>query len=152
MSTVTEISQRVGLPAPEVSTILAGRQDAATPRDTVDAVFRAAVELGYDFGAADRRRHPRRKVSLSTRVTLLRDDGSVIDTGKATIGDLSISGARIVDVSLERGEMPSIPCGIVLEPLEGDRSGAKLSGRTVRRDDRDGGGWGVQFSEFDTGA
>jgi transcriptional regulator with XRE-family HTH domain len=153
MVTQVEIARRVGLDVSSVNKILNRRQGPVFRKDTIKKVFRIAKELGYDFGRlkySHRRRHPRKDVALGAELYIYQKDGSLYDQGVATIRDISLSGARISDVTLPLGNIPVEPFTVGLRPMQKPVDGIEIPGRIVRIHANGVTHYGIQFQKVDS--
>lgn len=142
MVTQVEIARKVGLDVSSVNKILNRRAGPVFRKETIRKVFKVAKDLGYDFGRIKfhhRRRHNRKELALGVELRVVRPDGTVHDTGSATVRDLSLSGAKVTDVRLPAGTLPAGPFTITIK-----NSDLEVAGRIVRFQP-DGGAYGVQF-------
>lgn len=76
---------------------------------TKERVFRAAELLGYDFTTIRRpfkREYGRSDVASPCHVTVTLEDGTAFDSGEATVRNLSVGGALISKIRLERQVLP----------------------------------------------
>jgi transcriptional regulator with XRE-family HTH domain len=149
MVTQVEIARKVGLDVSSVNKILNRRAGPVFRKETIRKVFKVAKDLGYDFGRIKfhhRRRHPRKEVAIGAEIRIVKPDGSVHDTGSATIRDLSLSGAKLADVQLPKGTLPAGPFTVTLRTT--GREDIELAGRVVRFQS-DVGAYGIQFSRIE---
>lgn len=152
MVTQVEIARRVGLDVSSVNKILNRRQGPVFRKETIKRVFKVAKDLGYDFGRlkyAHRRRHARKPVSLGAEVYIYHKDGSLYDQGVATIRDISLSGARISDVTLPLGTIPVEPFTIGLRPMQKPVDDIEIPGQIVRIHANGATSYGIQFQKVD---
>ncbi len=155
MVTQVEIARRVGLDVSSVNKILNRRPGPVFRKETIKKVFKVARELGYDFGRLKyqhRRRHPRREVALGAELSIYGKDGRLYDQGVATIRDISLSGARISDVTLPLGSIPVEPFSVGLRPMQKPVDDLELQGRIVRIHANGSVSYGVQFASVDPAA
>jgi transcriptional regulator with XRE-family HTH domain len=152
MVTQIEIARRVGLDVSSVNKILNRRKGPVFRKDTVRKVFKAAKELGYDFGRLKyqhRRRHPRKELSLGAEVTIYRFDGQLYDQGVATIRDISLGGVRLSDLTLPLGTLPVAPFRVGIRPMQKPADGVEFPGRIVRLHVGGAPAFGVEFGTLD---
>ncbi|HVE38537.1 MAG TPA: hypothetical protein VNM14_01530 [Planctomycetota bacterium] len=126
MATQTDIAKRCGIDVSSVNKILRKTAGPKFSEKTVRQVFRAARELGYrlerlKFG--HRRGHPRQEVNRPVQMTIYRPDGSVFAAGKATMREVSLSGAVLKGVVLSKQVIPIAPhtIGVVFDAGPGER-------------------------------
>ena len=154
MVTVGDIAKRVRLTPLQVERVLRLKHGPDIKPKIVEKVFAVAVELGFDFGQinfVERREHPRRKVSIRTRISVYRKNGKLHDRGQATIRDISIGGAKLTDVKLPKRSFPAEPFTIVIQPLKGGENGTKFNAELVRVHTGKPYGYGVKFRRFEPG-
>lgn len=155
MITQVEIARRVGLDVSSVNKIINRRAGPVFRKETIKKVFKVARDLGYDFGRLKyqhRRRHPRREVALGAELSIYGKDGRLYDQGVATIRDISLSGARISDVTLPLGSIPVEPFSIGLRPMQKPVDDLELQGHIVRIHVNGSVTYGVQFASVDSAA
>jgi len=155
MVTQVEIARRVGLDVSSVNKILNRRQGPVFRKDTVKAVFKVAREMGYDFNRlkfTHRRRSPRLEVSIGAEFYVYNRDGSLYDQGVATIRDLSLNGARVTDVALPLGNLPTEPFTVGLRPMQKPLEDVELGGRIVRLNQNGALSFGIEFGKVDPNA
>lgn len=144
MVTQVEIARKVGLDVSSVNKILNRRAGPVFRKETIRKVFKVARDLGYDFGRIKyhhRRRHNRKEVALGAEIRIVKSDGTIHDTGSATVRDLSLSGAKVTDVRLPAGTIPAGPFTVTIKAND-----LELPGRVVRFD---GGAYGIQFTRLE---
>jgi transcriptional regulator with XRE-family HTH domain len=154
MVTQVEIARRVGLDVSSVNKILNRRQGPVFRKETIRKVFRAARDLGYDFGRLKfqhRRRFPRRKVAIGAELLVYQKDGSLYDQGVATIRDISLCGARVSDVTLPLGSLPVESFRVGLRPMKKPVDDVVLPGHIVRYHLGGAGQFGIEFAKLETG-
>lgn len=152
MVTQVEIARRVGLDVSSVNKILNRRQGPVFRRETIKKVFKFAREMGYDFNKlkyTHRRRHPRTEVSIGAEFYIYSRDGSLYDQGVATIRDLSLSGARITDVALPLGNLPTEPFTVAIRPMLKPLDDVEIPGRVVRLLTNGSLSYGIEFIRID---
>jgi transcriptional regulator with XRE-family HTH domain len=152
MVTQVEIARRLGLDVSSVNKILNRRQGPVFRRETIKMVWKIAREMGYDFNRlkyTHRRRHPRREVSIATEISIVMKDGSVYDQGVATIRDLSLCGARISDVALPQGALPTEPFSVTLRPMARPLQEVEIAGRIVRLHMNGSTSFGIDFTKLE---
>lgn len=155
MVTQVEIARRVGLDVSSVNKILNRRQGPVFRKDTIKKVFRLAREMGYDFSRlkfTHRRKHPRIECSIGAEFLVYSRDGSVYDQGVATIRDLSLGGARVTDVALPQGTLPTEPFTVGLKPMQKPLEELELTGRVVRLFTNGAVQYGIEFVRVDATA
>jgi len=148
MATQVEIARKLGLDVSSVNKILNRCKGPVFRRETVERVFRAARDLGYDFGRLKfrhRRRHPRRPFPVDAEIAVFGSEGKVYDRGRARIEDISAGGARVSRVSLPQGCLPLEDFRVSLRPLKRSLKSLELPGRIVRLTVGEGVGFGVSF-------
>lgn len=152
MVTQVEIARRVGLDVSSVNKILNRRSGPVFRKETIRKVFKIAKELGYDFNRikfVHRRRHGRKELVLGAELRVFKADGTLHDQGKATIRDLSLSGAKLDGVELPSGTIPVGSFVVALKPITKTGEELELPGRVVRL--QDGAIYGVAFSNLEDG-
>ena len=103
------IADLLGLDRTTVTKILNRDPKYSASEATREKVFRAAEILGYDFTSIRRpfkREHGRTEVDTPVEVTVTLEDGTVFDTGTATVGNLSVGGVLLTDIRLTRQVLP----------------------------------------------
>ncbi|MHC5039445.1 MAG: helix-turn-helix domain-containing protein [Planctomycetota bacterium] len=130
-----EIAAHLGLARSTVTKILNQFPNNRASKETVKRVFKAAREMGYDFGNLrniHRRRADRKKVNLPVLLRIdLQDGNGVFDTGTAILRDLSPYGALLASVHTEKGALPLLPFTLHIE-LSGPLQGVTIRARTIR--------------------
>jgi len=152
MVTQIEIARRVDLDVSSVNKILNRRAGPVFRKDTIKRVFRTAREMGYDFNKlkfTHRRKYPRMEVSIGAEFLVVNRDGSIYDQGVATIRDLSLGGARVTDVALPQGTLPTEPFTVALRPMQKPLEDVELSGRVVRLLVNGSLQFGIEFGKVD---
>lgn len=152
MVTQLEIAKRVGLDVSSVNKILNRRQGPVFRKDTIKKVFKVARELGYDFSKlkfTHRRRHPRSEVAFGAEVQVYTKDGALHDQGVATIRDLSVGGARVTDLALPQGTLPTDPFTITIKPMQKQLEGVEMTGKVVRMRVNGTASYGIEFTKVD---
>ncbi len=93
---------------------------------TKERVFRAAELLGYDFTTIRRpfkREYGRSDINSPCEVTLTLEDGTVFDSGRAVVRNLSVGGALISNIRTARQVLPLQNFTMLLEfPDESDEA------------------------------
>lgn len=152
MVTQVEIARRLGLDVSSVNKILNRRQGPVFRKETVQKVFKAAKELGYDFNKlkyTHRRRFPRREVTVAAELAIYAKDGTLFDQGVATIKDISLCGAKVTDLALPQGSLPTEPFTVGLRPMAQDLQPLELPGRIVRLYSNGSAAFGIDFQKVD---
>jgi len=135
------IAELLGLDRTTVTKILNRDPKYSASEATKDRVFRAAELLGYDFATIRRpfkREYGRTHVDSPCEVKVTLEDGAVFDTGAAVVRNLSVGGALISGLRLERMTLPlqnftlllSIAAIPDLEGLVGECEVVRLAGST----------------------
>lgn len=135
MATQLDIARRLRIDVSSVNRILHGKKGASFKKETVQAVFRAARELGYDLGSLKydhRRRYERREVSVTVELSIQLNNGELYDSGKALLLDVSLSGVRLGALVLPKMSLPMASHTIGIRLLEGPAKDLKVLGRLVR--------------------
>lgn len=135
MITQFDIAKRCGIDVSSVNKILRNVPGRVFRKETIRNVQRIAWELGYDFSRvkfAHRRRHPRREVNCEVRMTIYRPDGSAFSTGRATVCEVSLSGALLRGIVLANQVLPIDPHTIGLGFLAGPGLALEVRGLPVR--------------------
>lgn len=113
MVTQREIARRVGLDVSSVNKILNRRHAIIFGKGTVERVFSAAQELGYDFAKLKfyhRRRAERLRLARSGEAAVYyRKDGALHDRGECVVSDISILGAGVRGIALATRTLPTEP-------------------------------------------
>lgn len=152
MVTQLEIARRVSLDVSSVNKILNKRQGPVFRKETVKKVFKIARDLGYDFGRlkfTHRRRHGRSDVALGAEFFVFGRDGALYDQGVATIRDLSMTGARVTDIALPQGNIPTEPFTVAIKPMQKPLDDCEFVGKVVRMLSNDTLSYGVEFTKMD---
>lgn len=155
MVTQVEIARRLNLDVSSVNKILNRRQGPVFRKETVKKVFRLARELGYDFAKlkhTHRRRYERRDVTIAAEIAFVSKDGTIHDQGIATIRDISESGARLTDLAMPLGTMPTEPFTISLRPMVRPLERVEFNGHIVRLRMNGQTTLGVEFDRVDSAA
>jgi transcriptional regulator with XRE-family HTH domain len=128
-----EIAAHLGLARSTVTKILNQFPNNRASKETVKMVFKAAREMGYDFGRLrniHRRRANRRKVSMPVFLRMdLLDGNGVFDTGTAILRDLSPYGALVSKINTAKKALPLLPFSLRMDfsgPLQGVSVEAKI--------------------------
>lgn len=154
MITQVEIARRVGLDVSSVNKILNRRAGPVFRKDTIRKVFKAARDLGYDFGRLKyqhRRKHPRTEVAIGTELSIYGKDGRLYDQGMATIRDISLGGARVTDIALPLGTLPVEPFTVGLRPMQKPVDDLDLQGQIVRIHANGTVSFGIEFRALEAG-
>jgi len=134
---VARISARTGKPIKD--------QPKSTSKDVFQAAGRAAEF--FDHLRTHYRETRRTSVSIKARIKILMPNGSVFDSGKATVKNISPSGALLADVKLPKGSYPIGPFKLEVLMDGGDYDGIGLEAVPVRFEHK-ANGLGVKFSEI----
>ena len=135
MATQEDIARRVGLDISSVNKILHRRADAVFRKETVRRVFQAARDLGYDLDRLGRRyhrKHPRKDVAFPLEMSIYLEDGSLFDRGRATMRNVSLSGAVLSGIILPQQSVPLRPHRIGIRLKEGPLRGIEILSRPLR--------------------
>jgi len=141
MVTQIEIARRLGLDVSTVNKILHQRKGYQFRRETIREVFRVAEELGYDLGRLKhdhRRHHPRTALSVPLNLSIYDSEGQLLDLGRATLSEVSLSGALLSGILLTRHVLPLRPHTVGIRILGGALKDFEIKGRPVRFRHRDG--------------
>ena len=80
------------------------------------------------------RRHDRKPIWSRAELRLVAGDGRELDHGTALVADMSLGGARLVELELAGGSLPLASFRIRFRMTEGEYSGIDGIGRPVRWD------------------
>jgi len=103
------IADFLGLDRTTVTKILNRDPKYSASEATKERVFRAAEILGYDFTTIRRpfkREYGRTELNSAAEMTITLEDGTVFDSGAAVVKNLSIGGALLKDIQLEKQVLP----------------------------------------------
>jgi transcriptional regulator with XRE-family HTH domain len=117
--TQVEIAHRLGLDVSSINKILHGVPGLKWKDETVKAVFDTARELGYDLDKIKfrhNREYPRVPINLPAQIEIQLTGNVIIDRGTAKIKDLSLGGACLTELKLERDSIPIEPFWILIRP------------------------------------
>ena len=117
--TQVEIARRLGLDVSSVNKILHGVPGLKWKDETVKAVFDSARELGYDLDKIKfrhNREYPRIPLNMPAQVEIVLPDHVVVDRGTAKIKNMSLGGARLIEMKLDRDSIPIEPFFILIRP------------------------------------
>lgn len=145
--TQRDIARRLSLDVSTVNKILRNAPGPAFNKDTARRVWAVARELGYDFERLrhqHRRRHARRLGRKSVTLAVYRQDGTLLDLGRAVLVQISRSGARLDHVRLPKESLPLKGFVIGIRILDG--YSGELHGRLARVfEARQGNSIAIQF-------
>jgi hypothetical protein len=112
-------------------------------------VFNAAVNSAefFDHLRAHFRETRRTQVDIACEIQLVLADGTLFDTGTATVRDFSPSGALIGNMRLPKACYPAAPFKVLMTLKGGDYSGICIEATPVRLS-TDMPGLGVRFDEI----
>jgi transcriptional regulator with XRE-family HTH domain len=133
------IAALAGVDRTTVNKILNHYAGDRSSSETVEKVLRAARKLGYDFTRLDRKRNPnrrretRKKVNLNVDVAIHLEDGTLFDTGRGRILDVSRSGALLADLETQKRNLPLAPfyCRLTLRDAS-HHEGVSIPGKFLR--------------------
>lgn len=131
--TQRDIARRLDLDVSTVNKILRNARGPTFSRETVRRVRQMAERLGYDRGRLrhqHRRDHHRRVGKEHVVVNVYHPDGLLVDQGKATLVEISRSGARLDHVRLPTRSLPLGGFDIGIEIRDGLQG--ELRGRLAR--------------------
>ena len=103
------IADFLGLDRTTVTKILNRDPRYSASEETKEKVFRAAEILGYDFTTIRRpfkREYGRTEVNTPCDLTVTLEDGTVFDTGNANVRNLSVGGALLADIRVDKNVLP----------------------------------------------
>lgn len=149
--TQVEIARRLGLDVSSVNKILHGVPGLKWKDETVQAVFDCARELAYDLDKIKfrhNREYPRVPVNLPATVEIELPDKVVVDRGTARIRNLSLGGARLTEMKLEKDSIPIEPFFVAIRP-KGIVLKDPLMARIVRIEMNGRVEFGVNFQNVD---
>lgn len=134
-ATQEDIAVHFKLDPNTVARILRGdRTDRLSP-EMVAKVLDYAHEVGFDFTLlrqAHQRRHQRFNVSLGAEATLVLRSGTVYDTGRITIVNLSLGGARVRVDDMPKRAIPIDPSVMKLKITQAPLGGLAIESKPVR--------------------
>lgn len=149
--TQVEIARRLGLDVSSVNKILHGVPGLKWKDETVKSVFDCARELNYDLEKIKFRHNregARVPVNLPATVEIELPDRVVVDRGTARIRDLSLGGALLTEMKLERDSIPIEPFFVAIR-LKGITLKDPIRARIVRMKNNGRLEFGVQFDAVD---
>lgn len=149
--TQIQIARKLGLDVSSVNKILHGVPGLKWRPETVKAVFDAAEKLGYDMEKVKfrhSRSHRRAPVNLQAKVEVELPGPVIIDRGTAKVLDLSLGGARLTELKLERDTLPTEPFTLIVRPKGLALRGGPLRGSVVRLVQNGRIDYGVQFERL----
>ncbi len=118
-----------------VARILRGDRTDRLPPELVAGVLEYAHEVGFDFTLlrqVHQRRHMRFNVSLAGDATLTLRSGDVFDSGKMTIVNLSLGGARVRVDSMPKRSLPIDPSVLRIRITQPPLGGLVIDTKPVR--------------------
>lgn len=98
--------------------------------------------------AAHFRERDRKNVAIRCEVELVLRNGKIIDSGRASIKNLSANGALLSNFSLKKKVLPAKPFRIRLRMLTKEFQGITVKCLPVRLEVEDGFGIGVKFQDI----
>lgn len=114
-ATQIEIAKRLGISQSQVSKVLTGFPGKSFPEAFRKKVFKAAREMGYDFGRTIRRRHGTRyEVRMPVEILVLDMRGRTHAKGKGVLWSVSKSGALVTQPKLSPPTFPAAPFRVQL--------------------------------------
>jgi hypothetical protein len=134
-ATQDDIALHFNLDPNTVARILRGdRTDRLSP-ETVATVLEYAHQVGFDFTllrSAHQRRHQRFNVSIAADANLTLRSGTVFDSGKVTVVNLSMGGARMRVENMPKRSLPIDPSSLRLKVTQAPLAGLQIDTRPVR--------------------
>lgn len=133
--TQVQIAKKLGLDVSSVNKILHGVPGLKWKDETVKAVFDTARDLGYDLDKIKfrhNRQYPRILLNLPAQIEIELPDHIIIDKGTAKIKNLSLGGARLSEVKLDKDSLPIEPFYILIRPKGVTFKNEPLRGQIVR--------------------
>jgi transcriptional regulator with XRE-family HTH domain len=134
MATQLEIARKLGLDVSTVNKILHQVPGLKWKPETVQAVFRTAEELGYNFSKIKfrhQREYPRHQVDVPVGLEVELPGRGITESGRGRLRDISRSGARVSDLQIPSGTLPAGPFKFVLK-IRGLKSRKPVKGTPVR--------------------
>lgn len=98
--------------------------------------------------AAHFRERDRKNVAIRCEVEFVLRNGKVVDSGRASIKNLSANGALLSNFSLKKKTLPAKPFRIRLQMLTKEFKGITVKCLPVRLEVEDGFGIGVKFQDI----
>jgi transcriptional regulator with XRE-family HTH domain len=151
----SDIAAHLGLARSTVTKILNQFPNNRGCKETVKLVFKAAREMGYDFGRLrniHRRRANRKKVNMPVFLRLdMKDGNGVFDTGSAMVRDLSPYGALLIQINTSKNSLPLIPFTLSMD-FSGPLQGISVTARIIRINTEDAFQLGVNFVDVSSDA
>ena len=98
--------------------------------------------------AAHYREKDRKKVVIRCEIEIVMRNGKLIDKGRASIKNLSGTGALLSNFKLDTGVLPTKPFRINVRMLTKEFSGITVCCLPVRLEVEDGFGIGVKFQDI----
>ena len=140
---LARVSARTGKPLP------GGPSGDQARGPANSAVFQAAERAAefFDHLRTHYRETRRTSVEIPARIKLLLENGSVYDAGRATVKNISPSGALLTNVRLPRACFPVAPFRFEVLMEGGDYEGIGIEAVPVRFEHAHG-GVGVKFAEI----
>ncbi|HYG77419.1 MAG TPA: hypothetical protein VEK08_20600 [Planctomycetota bacterium] len=126
-----------------------GAPTATAPKGSNKVVFRAAAKSAefFDHLRAHYRETRRTHVEIPCDIKILALDGSLFDTGTATVRDVSPSGALLGSLKLSKGCFPACGFKVVMTLKSDDYKGIGIEASPVRIV-TESAGLGVKFDEI----
>jgi transcriptional regulator with XRE-family HTH domain len=152
--TQVEIAEKLGLDVSSVNKILHGVPGLKWKEETVRAVFDAARELGYDLDKIKfrhNREYPRIPTALPAQIEVELPDKVIVDRGTAKIKNLSLGGARLTEIKLEKDSIPIEPFFLLVHPKGVAFKSEPLRAQVVRLTMNGRVEFGVKFQNIDAG-
>jgi transcriptional regulator with XRE-family HTH domain len=111
--TQTDVALRAGVDRSTVSRVLNKNRTHRVGAETAIKILKAAKDLGYDKSKlkinTERRAAPRKRVDVDVDIDIVLKSGQAYDRGTATIENMSVMGALLVDVRTEKDHLPMVP-------------------------------------------
>lgn len=117
MATQVQIARKLGLDVSTVNKILHNVPGLKWRPETVEAVFDAAEELGYNLDRIKyrhNREYVRYPADSGVAFEIELPGRGVVERGQGRIRDISQGGVRLSDVQLPSGTIPAGPFKVVL--------------------------------------
>lgn len=136
MVTQLDLARKLGVDVSSVNKILLRKPGPVFRKGTIERVFRAARELGYDFSRHDVRRHrrirERKAVRIPVALKLRLRSGDTVGEGTAVVCDLTPFGAKLGWIRLGSGSLPDRPFLVRVRFLRGPLRNEDLPAILVR--------------------
>jgi hypothetical protein len=119
-----------------------------TKRKTTVFEYQRKSNKFFTHLAAHFRERDRKNVAIRCEVDVVLRNGKLVDSGRASIKNLSANGALLSSFSLKNSALPAKPFRIQLRMLTKEFKGITIKCLPVRLEVEDGFGIGVMFQDI----